>query len=84
MLRVTIELVPFGDETRARVIGTGKIWNDGTSDERPIYGNYEGVIDGRKIRVEGHERSHGVWALLLACLKQLIERAAVQRERPLG
>jgi hypothetical protein len=73
MLRITIELVPYGDEARARVIGTAKIWNDGTSDERPMYGNYEGIIDGQKLRVEGHERREGVWTLVykFLCAKLL-------------
>ncbi|MHA1962610.1 MAG: hypothetical protein ACW99U_20650, partial [Candidatus Thorarchaeota archaeon] len=38
MIRVTIELVPHGDETRRKIIGTGLIINDdtGTMEE----GNY--------------------------------------------
>jgi hypothetical protein len=69
MLKVTIELWPFGDDTRRVVIAEAEIWNDGNHPERPIYGNYKGVFhaDGRKqqlLQVAGHERSHGAWALL--------------------
>lgn len=33
MIRITVEIVPYGDESRAKVIGTARIWNtlEGTS-----------------------------------------------------
>lgn len=38
MIRVLVELWPFGDESRKRSIGEMKIWNDGTGDRKT--GNY--------------------------------------------
>lgn len=38
MLRITIELVPHGDESRKRAIGYAEIRNDGTGDRQT--GNY--------------------------------------------
>lgn len=69
MLKITIELWPFGDDTRRVVIAEAEIWNDGTSDDRPKFGNYEGRFwtsgrEDRALRVERHKRAHGVWALL--------------------
>jgi hypothetical protein len=69
MLKITIELWPFGDKAKRVIIAEAEIWNDGTSDDRPLFGNYEGVfqLNGRKHkrgRVEGHRRSDGVWTLL--------------------
>lgn len=38
MIRITVELVPLGIESRARVIARGTITNDGTGS--PKLGNY--------------------------------------------
>jgi hypothetical protein len=38
MLRITIEVLPRGDESKKRHLGTVEIANDGTGDEQ--YGNY--------------------------------------------
>ncbi len=39
MLRITVELVPLGDEAQAQVLGTATITNDGTGSETK--GNYQ-------------------------------------------
>jgi hypothetical protein len=39
MIRVTIQLIPRGDETKARHMGTVEIANDGTGDQ--ALGNYK-------------------------------------------
>ena len=41
MIRVLVELWPFGDESRRRPIGEMKIWNDGTGTKKT--GNYKFV-----------------------------------------
>jgi hypothetical protein len=38
MIRVTVELVPYGIEDQKRVIGEMKIWNDASGDR--AHGNY--------------------------------------------
>lgn len=69
MLKITIELWPFGDKTKRVIIAEAEIWNDGTSDDRPLFGNYKGVLhsNGREqqlVTAKGHKRSDGVWALV--------------------
>jgi hypothetical protein len=39
MLRVTVELVPFGDESRKSVIASARIWNEGYKMDDRFY-NY--------------------------------------------
>ena len=83
MLRITVELVPFGDETRAEVIGTATIANDGTGTEHS--GNYRARIHrfsrGKnrreltpmRCRVRGFSRlAHGPWDLLYLVLKEAL------------
>ncbi len=58
MLRVTIELVPHGDESRSRVIGIGQIANDGTGNMQiGNYGNYEVVL----FKSPEYSKSPGTW-----------------------
>lgn len=75
MLRVTVELVPFGDESRKKVIGEMVIANDGLAQE-PDVGNYDAVIEadtwsgqGRQYRrITDHPRESSVWYLILQLL----------------
>ena len=70
MLRVTIELVPHGDETRAREIGTMLIANDGEGTH--VKGDYAyvyGYTDRRGVKfstgtLKNFYRSQGAWALI--------------------
>jgi hypothetical protein len=75
MLRVTIELLPYGDESQARTLGTLEIANDatGTLD----VGNYTGKLfaeytgqGGRTGRVLNFSRrKQSAWSLVGAFLK---------------
>ena len=75
MIRVTVELVPHGIESRARKIGELRIANDGSGD-RDI-GNYTAVLhaeytdeDGRVGYVRNFKRrKQSVWSLIGGCLK---------------
>lgn len=75
MIRITIQLLPHGDESRARTLGTMDIANDVTGDLDT--GHYNGTLhaeytgpDGRKGRVENFHRSQqSVWSLVGAFLK---------------
>lgn len=86
MLRVTVELVPFGDENMSETIGTLLIVNDGTRDGD--VGNYRvrsypGSVKGdgrglwfdirpqRKGVVRGHLRTDGAWPLVIRALRAL-------------
>lgn len=74
MLRVTIELVPYGDEERAHDIAVMLIANDGTGDSE--VGNYVYAYthsNNMAAREAGviiqHVRSFGAWALVKAVLE---------------
>lgn len=75
MIKVTVELYPFGGEKNSEVLSTALIWNDGTSPTKRI-GNYEGVVVDNKgkvvrcLRVEDFKRlDRGVWELIERALR---------------
>jgi len=77
MLRVTIELVPLGIESRARVIATSTIVNTGTG--TPASGDYRIELRdaaGRRWKsghVEGFPRKRLLaWDLLYRALEKLV------------
>jgi len=73
MLKITVELVPFGWKT-PKTIATAKIWNDGSGDN--VTGNYgyELIGAGNKLMKKGEiksfkrKRKH-VWELIYLMLK---------------
>ena len=44
MLRITIQLIPHGDESLTSTLGTIDIWNDLSHSDRADMGNYEGNL----------------------------------------
>lgn len=70
MLRITVELVPFGNEVNRKMIGQVLIVNDGTGDMTT--GFYRALVQEdddperrtKKIRINNFERSRGAVALL--------------------
>ena len=79
MLRLKLELVPFGDEDHAREIGRMVIANDGKSDH-PAFGMYEAWLGPdnytgkgpRYLRLDGHLRSQGAWVLVRDLLNRIL------------
>lgn len=74
MLRVKLELVPFGIESRCQQIGELRIVNDGSHPDRPEYGNYSVAIDVDGVPyatgcVMDHLRSASAWRLVRKALK---------------
>ena len=79
MIRVTIELLPWGNEERKRTIGVVEIANDGTGDHET--GNYNATLSKeppiaktrgvwKRGRVEGFPRlKYGPYDLLYRVLK---------------
>jgi hypothetical protein len=92
MIRVTVELLPKGDESQKRHLGTALIANDGTGSERE--GNYnvqlskwgEPGIAWKKGRVEGFPRKGlGPWDLLGVALATILAdrwRRFLRSEQP--
>ena len=75
MIRITVELLPKGDETRKRTLGRMDIANDATGDVET--GHYLGTLhaeytkpEGRRGRVTAfNRRKQSVWSLVGAFLK---------------
>jgi len=75
MLRVTIELVPFGVEAEARKIGTMVIANDGTGSSRVGNYAYAFTYADRDAEVatgtiKNFPRSLGAWSLVRKILNK--------------
>ena len=77
MLRVTIEFVPYGDESKAHVLHTAAISNDGVG--TPERGNYRYTLNSkqqrawRKGRIKEFPRLRlGAWDLLYRVLAQAV------------
>lgn len=67
MLRVTIELVPYGVEAEAKKIATMIIANDGSGDS--YWGNYVYAFKEDKSEISSgslsnHYRNQGAWTLV--------------------
>lgn len=76
MIRVTVEIVPFGMEAEKRVIGMAEIVNDGTGGRE--VGNYQAVVKNAMgenmhlVCVEGFPRLESdVWGLIYRVLKKV-------------
>lgn len=72
MLRVTVELVPFGDESRKKTIGIMNIANDGRGSSE--VGHYDVRLEDdrdveRNARVLHYQRSRGAWSLVRRALE---------------
>lgn len=83
MIKVTVELWPFGDEATKKTIATARVWNDGSGN--PFEGSYGYELkDGsdKTMRAgflgEFHRTRFSVWWLLAAVLRSAfpdVERA---------
>ena len=63
MLKVTLEIVPFGDERLKRRLGVLEIANDGSG--TALSGSYDLRLDGVTMkRLEAFDRTRGAWALV--------------------
>lgn len=75
MLRVTIELVPFGDEQRKKTIGTVELWNTGGPEDDAHYEfdvkSEDGSCHGN---VFHHRRADGAFALLARAFRIAADR----------
>lgn len=74
MLRVTVELIPHGDESKRETIGELEIWNTGFGTKE--IGIYDAQISERcnlmgfKEDIE-HTRGEGFWKLIVKALQSM-------------
>lgn len=76
MIRVTVDLVPFGDESQSRKIAEMIIANDGSGDSE--WGNYvyafkDNYTDPTSGSVADHYRPLGIWPLVKRVLNSTHE-----------
>jgi len=77
MLKITIEIWPWGIKENSRILGSAIIWNDGSGGR--TLGNYcykifkeENSTPWKKGNIKNFERlKHGVWNLLYLVLKNV-------------
>lgn len=74
MIRITVELLPLGDEKRKRTLATARIWNDGSGS--PWLGSYgfdlrgkNGCLMRQGFIGEFRRRDFSVWWLIAAVLR---------------
>jgi hypothetical protein len=73
MLRITVDLVPHGDESRVQPIGEMIIANDGTGSEE--FSNYVFAMHDDKRgtdfgTIEDFYRNAGFWELIATCISE--------------
>jgi len=77
MIRITVELIPFGIKGLKRNIGEIVIINSIDHPKRPEYGNYEVTIKDigkdiiKELTITNHKRKEGVWVLLKKILENI-------------
>jgi hypothetical protein len=81
MIRVTVELLPAGDEERKRLLGVATIANDGSS-LNPSFGNYVVYLSkwaphqNRTWKAGAvtkfNRRTRGPWDLLYVALRNIV------------
>ena len=72
MLRVKIEIVPYGDETKSRLIEEFQIINTGKHKLSPRFGEYTVHHKHGSFEIPHHRRSDGCFILLQKVLKQFL------------
>lgn len=89
MLKIPIEIHPFGDGDKRRTLGNITIINDGTHKNRPEYGNYKimvNVYDEIKeyeFKIKNHKRDEGWIKLLHKATGELLEIAKKSKNKEL-
>lgn len=73
MLRVTIDYIPLGDESRKETLGSIEIINDMTSKNRPEFGNYRIKYGEQRIRIQNYPRKNGFLRLVSKSISKLLE-----------
>ena len=72
MLEVKVEIVPFGDESKRRLLDRLLIINTGEHKDSPKKGNYICHHRDGSFEIRNHVRDVGYWSLVRKCLKKLL------------
>lgn len=71
MLEVKVNIVPFGDKKKRRLLDKLVIINTGKHPESPIKGHYLCRYSGGIFEIAEHDREEGFWSLIKKCLDKL-------------
>ena len=78
MLRLTLEIVPFGIESQKQTIDAIEIFNTGENEQRPDLGDYNAVRGGKLIgQVKNHDRSDGALKLVRDMFESILSEKIV-------
>ena len=83
MLRITIEVVPFGQEDQAKVLDQITVANDLSHPERPLWGNYK--VQSRNLpdgHVFNHRRDWGFWPLIHKVVCERESQGLIKKAEP--
>lgn len=89
MLRIPIEIHPFGDSVNKRELGCIIIYNDGTHANRPKYGNYHirvSICSEGKVyeaNIKNHKRDDGWLSLLHKATGELLKIVKKSKDKKL-
>lgn len=88
MLKIPIEIHPFGDSSNKRELGCIYIINDGTHKKRPEYGNYIieaclGNVIKERFPIKNYKREDGWLKLLHKATGELLKIAKKSKDKKL-
>jgi len=81
MIRIYVELVPYGIEERKKPIGEMYIINTGKNKRRPVFGDYRILIKNleedteEELAIKNHNRSDGLWKLLFKIFRKYLNKS---------
>ncbi len=78
MLKIEVTLVPFGDESRKRVLETLVIYNTGTHKDRPRKGHYVVVHGGEHVHIGDFDRHKNALELVEVAIELLRESGCLK------
>jgi addiction module HigA family antidote len=79
MLKLTIEIVPHGDESRRKILETVQIVNTGKHQDRPYKGEYVCRNKYGSFIIADHDRSDGYWSLIRMIAERIVPNSAKTR-----
>jgi len=72
MLEIRIEIIPFGDESKRRLLDKLIICNTGRHPERPEKGHYICHHPDGSFFIPEHIRADGYWSLVKKCINEYL------------
>jgi hypothetical protein len=74
VIRITVQLLPYGSDAQARTIAVGTIINDGTGSTKQGNYNADFILDNGTVltsSIMAFNRQQSIWQLILAALSNV-------------